>query len=267
MNVTSLGYRTDLMLLELGGSTVTAGDGHLVVRTPANPEYWWGNYLLFATPVPAGGVRTRLAEFAAAFPDARHVAWGIDGTDGTAYEPAVAEEIRAAGFELGRDTVMTATTVRRPAEAAVEAEFRELSGDTDWDQALDLRAAVNVSGHATRTFLAGQVLAARGLTEAGHAAWFGAFCDGRLVSTLGIASDGRGLARYQNVETHPDWRRRGLAGRLVYDAGTFALSEFGARTLVMVADPGYTAIRLYRALGFTDSETQAQLTLPPEVSE
>lgn len=263
MNVSSLGYRTDLMLLQLGGSTVTPGDGHLVVRTPANPEYWWGNYLLFATPVPAGGVEARLAEFAAAFPSARHVAWGIDGTDGTAYEPAVAAEIRASGFELGRDTVMTATAVRRPAEAAVDAEFRRLSGDTDWDQLLDLRAAVNLTGRATRTFLAGQVQTARHLTEAGHSAWFGAFRDGRLVAALGIASDGGGLARYQNVETHPDWRRRGLAGRLVYDAGTFALSEFGARTLVMVADPGYTAIRLYRALGFSDTEMQAQLTRPP----
>jgi predicted GNAT family acetyltransferase len=121
---------------------------------------------------------------------------------------------------------------------------------------------VHEDGYSTPTFLEAQVRSARQLTEDGHATWFGAFCDGRLVSTLGIAGDGRGLARYQNVETHPDWRRRGLAGRLVYDAGTFALEELGARTLVMVADPDYAAIRLYRALGFTDGETQARLTRP-----
>jgi GNAT superfamily N-acetyltransferase len=263
MRVRSLGFRTDLMLLELGGSTVTAAGDHLVVRTPANPEYWWGNFLLFATPVAAGQVETRLATFAAAFPDAAHVAWGIDGTDGTAYEPAAADEVRDAGFEVGRDTVMTATEVRRPGDAAVDADFRRLDSEDDWAQSLDLRTVINESERATRTFLEGQVRAARALTDAGHAGWFGAFCDGRLVSTLGIASDGRGLARYQNVETHPSWRRRGLAGRLVYEAGTFALSEFGAETLVMVADPEYTAIRLYRALGFTDSETQVQLTRPP----
>jgi ribosomal protein S18 acetylase RimI-like enzyme len=263
MNVISLGYRTDLMLLELGGSTITAEDDRLIVRTPANPEYWWGNFLLYSAPVTAGQVQARLAEFAAAFPTARHVAWGIDGIDGTAYEPAAADEVRAAGFELETDTVMTATAVHRPADPAIDAEFRRFSGDADWAQALELRAAVNEGERSTRTFLEGQLRTARQLSENGHAAWFGAFHQGRLVSTLGIASDRRGLARYQNVETHPDWRRRGLAGRLVYEAGTFALTEQGAETLVMVADPGYTAIRLYRALGFADGETQAQLTRPP----
>lgn len=261
MNVTSLGYRTDLMLLELAGSTVADAGDHLVVHTPANPEYWWGNFLLFGTPVAPGETQTRLATFTAAFPDAGHVAWGIDGTSGTAYDGAAEEEIRAAGFEYDVDTVMTATEVRRPDRAA-DAEFRILAGDDDWAQALELRAAVHENERSTRTFLEGQVRSSRQLTEDGHASWFGAFRDGRLVSTLGIAGDGRGLARYQNVETHPDWRRRGLAGRLVYDAGTFALEQLGAKTLVMVADPDYSAIRLYRALGFTDSETQARLTRP-----
>ena len=266
MNVTSLGYRTDLMLLELGGSAITTEDDRLIVRTPANPEYWWGTFVLYGAPVAAGQVAARLAEFAAAFPTARHVAWGIDGIDGTAYEPAAAHEVHAAGFELETNTVMTATAVHRPAGPAVDAEFRRCSDDADWAQARELRAAVHEGERSTRTFLEGQLRSARQLSEDGHAAWFGAFHHGRLVSTLGIASDRRGLARYQNVETHPQWRRRGLAGRLVYEAGTFALTEQGAETLVMVADPGYPAIRLYRALGFTDSESQAQLTRPPAVA-
>ena len=38
------------------------------------------------------------------------------------------------------------------------------------------------------------------------------------------------------------------------------------RRLVMVADPDYLAIRIYRALGFTDGETQVQLTRTPTPS-
>nr|MBA2558703.1 GNAT family N-acetyltransferase [Propionibacteriales bacterium] len=34
-------------------------------------------------------------------------------------------------------------------------------------------------------------------------------------------------------------------------------------TLVMVADPDYPAIRLYRSLGFVDTETQLQAERPP----
>lgn len=39
--------------------------------------------------------------------------------------------------------------------------------------------------------------------------------------------------------------------------------EFGAETLVMVADPNYFAINLYRAVGFSSTETQLQVERPP----
>ena len=104
---------------------------------------------------------------------------------------------------------------------------------------------------------------ARLLAEAGHGACFGAFADDRLVAQLGVFSDGSGTARYQNVETHPTARRAGLAGTLVYQAGRYALTELAARRLVIVADPGYTAIRIYRSVGFTDTQTQLGLQREP----
>ena len=36
----SLGFRTDLALLALGGSEIEDRGRHGVVRTPANPTYW-----------------------------------------------------------------------------------------------------------------------------------------------------------------------------------------------------------------------------------
>ena len=99
----------------------------------------------------------------------------------------------------------------------------------------------------------------RGLAEAGRGSWFGAFQHDRLAAQLGLFSDGGPIVRYQNVETHPSARRRGLAGTLVYRAGRYGLDTLGARALVMVADPGYSAIRIYRSVGFTDRETQVQL--------
>jgi ribosomal protein S18 acetylase RimI-like enzyme len=75
----------------------------------------------------------------------------------------------------------------------------------------------------------------------------------------GLFSGGGPIARYQNVETHPSVRRQGLAGTLVYRAGRYGLDTLGARALVMVADPGYAAIRIYRSVGFTDREIQVEL--------
>jgi len=88
----------------------------------------------------------------------------------------------------------------------------------------------------------------------------------RLVSQLGLLRAGQGLARYQDVETHRD-SVGGLAGTLVGFAGRLALTSFDVSTLVMVADPHDKAIRLYRSLGFAETEHQIEASLPPGVEE
>ena len=56
---------------------------------------------------------------------------------------------------------------------------------------------------------------------------------------------------------------QGLAGTLVWQAGQYALDQLGARALVILADPGEAAIRIYRSVGFTDRETQLSLQRAP----
>lgn len=260
MEVTSLGFRTDLMVLRLGGSRIEGHERHVVVRTPGNPSYWWGNFVLYADPIAAGDVGDRLRLFASEFPRAAHVAWGIDSTDGTAGDE---EALVGAGFEVSRDAVLTATALT-PAKRTVDAELRPLRGEADWQQALELHVACSdrEDEAVTQEFLAGQVAAARALAERRHATWFGAFEAGGLLSSLGIVTDGSGLARFQSVETRPEARRRGLAGALVHHAADVVLGK-GARQLVIVADPEYHAIGIYGSLGFTHAETQVQLTRRP----
>jgi hypothetical protein len=47
-----------------------------------------------------------------------------------------------------------------------------------------------------------------------------------------------------------------VAGTLVCHAGQHGFASMAAKTLVMVADPEYIAIRVYRSVGFVDAETQ-----------
>jgi len=49
----------------------------------------------------------------------------------------------------------------------------------------------------------------------------------------------------------------------VHHASRFGFDELGAETLVMVADPDYLAIRIYRSVGFEDTETQLAALAPP----
>jgi GNAT superfamily N-acetyltransferase len=262
VRVTSLGYRTDLMVRRMEGSEVSTYPDHVVVRSPGHPGFWWGNFILLATAPRPREAAGWLARFAEVFPEAGHVALGVDTAD-----PAAAERsgLPEAGLRIERTTVLTAGAVQAPPHVNRVADYRPLAGDADWQQSLDLRLAADDGDEATtnRLFYEQRTADARRVAEKGYGAWFGAFDRGRLIAQLGVFSDGGGVARYQNVETDPDWRRTGLAGTLVWRAGQWARAELSARELVIVADPEAEAIRLYRSVGFRDTETQIAFQRPP----
>jgi hypothetical protein len=80
VEITSTAYRTDLALLELGGSVVDDRGDRLVVRTPSNPSFHWGNFLLLDRVPAAKDVPFLLGELDAMFPASHHRALGVDGT-------------------------------------------------------------------------------------------------------------------------------------------------------------------------------------------
>jgi ribosomal protein S18 acetylase RimI-like enzyme len=269
VNVVSLGFRTDLMLRRLAGAVITEQPSYLAVRTPGNPGFWWGNFLLVDRPFAAGDADRWADIFAREIPGAAHLTLGVDGVDGDAGDAA---ELARLGVTVEVDTVLTATRLTPPARPPVGATIRPLSGDADWAEAFELRLAAHGEQDAPaehRQYVARKVAEERALCDAGHGVWFGVFVDGRLGASAGLFADGDGdgLGRYQSVETHPDLRRRGLASALVHRLGDWGSTERGVRTLVIVADPDYHAIRLYRALGFTDTEKQVQLCREPPVAE
>src|SRR5438094_1013214 len=250
MQVTSLGFQTDLALRALEGAEITDRGDFMVVRSPDNPTFWWGNFLLLAGWPEPGTGDGWLARFAAEFPQAEHLARGVD----TGAEPAeVPPEFLAAGLAFERATVLTCTMVQPPPQENTEAEIRRLESDDDWEQSRDL--GIRCFGYGG-PYLDRRARAKRRPTQAGRAAWFGAFEGGRLLAQLGVCATGGGLVRYPDVGTDPEARRRGLAGTLVWRAGRYAAEAFGAGTLVIVADPAEGAIRVYRACGFADAQGQ-----------
>jgi ribosomal protein S18 acetylase RimI-like enzyme len=258
MATISLGYRTDLMLLGLQGSVIEQRAGYQVIRTPANPTFHWGNFLLFDRPPAPGTVPSWTRTFALEFPSAEHVAVGVDGTSGDAGDEV---ELSAAGLEAERSTVLTAAATTPPPRPNQIAQFRMLGSDADWEAALDLQEAVHSYGdpEGWQGFNGRRLLAMRQMQAQGFGAWFGAFHAGRMVSGLGVYGDGSGVVRFQNVDTHPEHRNQGLAGTLVHEASRHAQQEMAAQTQVIVADQTGTAIRIYRSVGFRDAETQVQL--------
>ena len=73
MDIKGLGWRTDLALLEISGSVLDDRGDHVVVRTPDNPTFWWGNFLMLAgPPADAADARRWIGAFEAEFPAAPH---------------------------------------------------------------------------------------------------------------------------------------------------------------------------------------------------
>jgi ribosomal protein S18 acetylase RimI-like enzyme len=262
MDVVSLGYRTDLALLEIGGSQFDDRGDHLIIASPDNPDFYWGNFVLFDhLPADAEEAQRWLDLFHTTFPDRRHIAIGVDGTTGTAEDLAPFREL---GLTPMTSAVMTAQSVRPPPRPNTEATYRRIETDDDWAQHVELRMAIDEVADVDlhRRFIEAKARTSRRLFEAGHGAWFGAFVDGTMRSTMGLVRAGVGLARFQNVETHPEARGRGLAGSLVHHVSQYGFVDLGAETLVMVADPDYVAIRVYESVGFVASESQLGIEKP-----
>jgi hypothetical protein len=49
MKITSLARQTDLIFHEYDGEVLDRGN-YVAIRTPKNPGYHWGNYLIFSLP-------------------------------------------------------------------------------------------------------------------------------------------------------------------------------------------------------------------------
>jgi ribosomal protein S18 acetylase RimI-like enzyme len=182
----------------------------------------------------------------------------VDGTGGDAGDEA---DLAAADLEADRSTVLTAAATMPPPRPNEAAQFRVLESDADWEAALGLQEAVYSNGdpEGWEGFTGRRLLAMRQMQARGFGAWFGAFLAGRMVSGLGVFGDGSGIVRFQNVDTHPGHRNKGLAGTLVHEASRYAREEMAAQTQVIVAEQTGTAIRIYRSVGFRDAETQVQL--------
>lgn len=265
----SLGLRTDLALLVAQGSAVSRHPLGLVVRSPQNPGYHWGNVLIVDGEQIGADVRSQLpglvSAFRAGLPDADHVAIAIDAPELLPTELEGAE--LPDGVAVEHDVVLRATSIEPSGHPPSEMELRPFALDDTpaWDAAVAMELADAPATPGYRAFVERRLDGLRSLQASGGGAWWGAWtASGEVVAMLGIYDAGEGLGRYQNVLTRADHRRRGLAGALVRAAGAWALDTLAVSALVIVADPEGPAIGVYTGAGFRRVQNQWSLYRAPE---
>jgi ribosomal protein S18 acetylase RimI-like enzyme len=145
--------------------------------------------------------------------------------------------------------------------------IRTLKTEADWEQAVANQVVCREPGFeedAYRELQKQQMARYRKMVASGHGDWYEAFIGGQLVADLGLFHY-EGVGRFQSVETHPDFRRRGIAGTLIFRAGRQAKADYDLHTLVIVAEQASSAARLYESLGFRLTEKQVGLERWPHI--
>ncbi|HET6153567.1 MAG TPA: GNAT family N-acetyltransferase [Marmoricola sp.] len=250
-----LGWQTDLEVLRQGGSDITEHGDHIVVRTPANPTYYWGNFVLVTDPATVDEAARWLAEFERQFPEAEHRAIGLTA------EPDRQIWLDQTLFLETADVLRSSTPIE-PTTLAPGYEVRRIASAADWERSTAMRSASFTGQEEFEARVTASRIAMD--AEAAHAPWFGAFAGEDLAAELGITVFDSGVARYRSVVTHPDHRRRGLARHLLAVAAASA-RDHGAQELVIIADGGSDAGRLYQRAGFEVDSAAYQVSRVPGV--
>jgi len=266
----ALAWASDIDVLPRDRVVRRIGD-HLVVRSPGNPDHYWGNLLIFDEPPRAGDSARWSAAFAAAFaddPHVRHRTFAWDRTDGAL--GSAREEFLGAGYGLEETValVVAAEDLRsHPREnRAVRILALNPASGADaalWEQVIELQVAARderFAEDAHRAFLRARSQELRALLLAGRGAWYVALegTGEEVVGSCGVVVTGT-RGRFQMVDTAHAHRRRGICSRLVVEAARMS----GAQRLVICADPEYHALGLYESLGFRRAERVAGVCLQP----
>ncbi|MFL5813872.1 MAG: GNAT family N-acetyltransferase [Bdellovibrionia bacterium] len=247
----SLGFRTEMIFNRFDGIVLDRGD-YLVVKTPSNPGFFFGNFLLFFEAPRLGTLEKWKKLFRKEFEDSPAINHYTFLWDSPTEGIGDVTELGMEGFRVDFSVVLTARSVHLPPKSNSQIEVRPISTDQEWREVIETQITSKASDYSEdsyRQFKEKQMARYKAMSEQGLGHWFGAFLDGKLVGDLGIYRDGQ-LGRFQSVETHPDYRRQGICGRLVYESAQFALEKMGLTELVMVADENYHAAKIYESVGF-----------------
>lgn len=237
---------------------------YVLIQTPSNPDFHWGNYIIFESAPILGdyekwrGIYESEFQYLKPF---RHMTFTWDKNESLASESEI-ENFKQAGFHLDRAKVLSTSQVNAPPKMNGQIQVRALQTDSEWEEAIHLQVECREPQYDRNThevFKRRQFLDYKKMHDQGLGHRYGAFLNGQLVGELGIFHE-NGIARFQNVCTHPEFRRQGICGTLVYQAAKQALTKFPIQTLVMEADADYHAASIYESVGFKSTEENQSLS-------
>ncbi|MDE9450183.1 GNAT family N-acetyltransferase [Aliiroseovarius sp. Z3] len=257
----ALEFATDLMV-QSGQCLVTRHADRVVQTTPDEPNFWFGNRVIFKdAPFDAASL---LAQFHTDIPTAEHICIGWDIPNLSRDD--VAAVFDGSGLRVEQSDTLALRGDLNRAQIADGLVIRPMTSAEDWTQS-EMIAKVDLikDGAPERgmdDYLRQKTNARQAQIAKGLGQWFGAFDGDRLVGDMGIFHDEK-LMRYQSVQTHEDYRRRGICSSLLCASLDWAKARAPDALPVIVAHADSDAGRLYRRAGFELAETTMSVYRPP----
>lgn len=257
MQVKSLGYQIDLAFPGFTGEIIDRGE-YLVIRTPNNPSYYWGNYILFSNP-PGPDDFDRWREIfhqeIGHNPAINHEAFGWDDPSGALGH---IEPFQNAGYNLNQYSIMTTTQVTRPTHFNPHVTVKPIETDSEWQLAAQCVASHDKPTTQVNDRIQKMMTTWQALAKNQKALWFGAYLNGEFAGGLGIYKvENTGVV--DEVVTHPNFRRQGVGRTLVYQAAQHAREHLNLQKLLLAADNNSDPKRMYEQIGFKTVEHQVGL--------
>jgi len=253
MSIWSPGLRSDFIFHDFAAVVADLGDC-VQVRTPNNSDYFFGNLLIFPCPPQPGQVNEwveRFEQVFAPFPEVRHRAFQWEPV--ATIDSVARAQLQDAGFTVDTVSVLTATQTHLDKAPPMGVEFRPIQSDREWQEVIHAQASEGFPSIPMDEFLAYKedtFANYRAMSEQGLGNWWGAFKGEELVADLGLFF-GRGIGRFQSVQTRRAHQRQGICRAFVHHVSQHGFASHPSTSLMLHADEGEIAEGIYKSLGYT----------------
>ncbi len=265
MTLNSIGLKTDLFFSEFAGN-VNTSKSNILIKTPNNPNYHWGNYIVFYSAPKKGDIKKWKQLFNDNFeyyksPHHYSFTWDNINESSLSTDDSIKEFVDD-GFEFETHSVLTTNKLKTYKDHNTNFQFKTLNSNQDWEMAKDLQIVCMDPKYANSNhinFKTNQMKQYQEMSKEGLGHWYGLFNKEQLISNLGIYGN-KNFGRFQSISTHPNFRSQGACHDLLIHSSKHFSNKFKPTNFVIIADKSYHALGLYKSCGFSEIETNYTLS-------
>lgn len=234
-------------------------EGYCVFRSPKFPTYWMGNGIEIQDSTHRSFEDwERLSE--QYFDSRKYKHRTFTFLENPALE-FLKEPAKAAGYEVDSTPLMFASKIPMLPTLAKDWKIRTIQTPEDFDRFRYFKTKTNPENEwfAKEGFDKSRVKDTFLKTQ-----WY---CitpkdDSEILAAMGIFRYEH-IARLQEVDTHPDYRRRGFASQLLRHILKVAIEDWNCKGVALFSETEDPAIGLYQKAGFETVGYQVQLLKVP----